>query len=344
LIDTPGFDDTYKSDTDILREVANWLREAYENKIELTGIIYLHRILDVRLGGSAMKNLRMFKKLCGDEGLASVVLATTMWNNVEEPTALQREHQLMTKPAFWAGMIAKGSRVFRQDQEAESAMEIVNYLIARKRPVILDIQRQMVEENMTLDQTGAGAEVQAEIARQKAIYEKKLDEIKEEMRDAMKAKDKEAQEELAALREEIQEKIRKDEEDKIKLQADKDELRRQMDEQFAEERRTWMGKIEEIQANARRDQENRDKLQAEKDALRTKLEEQREKQNKDYYNALHENQTRIAQNQQQVEMMRLQHEKDLQIQRINFRLEQQAKESREWQKRYEEEQSSCVVM
>lgn len=47
FINTPGFDDTYKSDTDILRKVANWLSQVYENKVQLTGIIYSHLILDI---------------------------------------------------------------------------------------------------------------------------------------------------------------------------------------------------------------------------------------------------------------------------------------------------------
>ena len=63
LVDTPGYDDTYKSDTDILREIADWLGQVYQNRIKLTGIVYLHRISDVRIGGSGMKNLRMFRKL-----------------------------------------------------------------------------------------------------------------------------------------------------------------------------------------------------------------------------------------------------------------------------------------
>ena len=79
LIDTPGFDDTHKTDTQVLREITNWLSTAYTADLKLTGIIYLHRILDVKMGGSAMKNLRMFKKLRGDDSLGSVVLATTFW-------------------------------------------------------------------------------------------------------------------------------------------------------------------------------------------------------------------------------------------------------------------------
>lgn len=166
LIDTPGFDDTHKSDTDILREVADWLQRAYQNRILLSGIIYLHRITDVRMGGSAMKNLRMFKKLCGDNGLANVVLATTMWSSgVDEKTAVYREEQLRTQPDFWAKMVEKGSKIFRHDRGAASATEIVDYLISRKQTVVLDIQRELVDERKTLQDTAAGAEIQAEIER-----------------------------------------------------------------------------------------------------------------------------------------------------------------------------------
>lgn len=55
LVDTPGFDDTLKSDIEILMDVAGWLNKAYKAKIPLTGIIYLHRINDVRVGGTGMK-------------------------------------------------------------------------------------------------------------------------------------------------------------------------------------------------------------------------------------------------------------------------------------------------
>ena len=55
LIDTPGFDDTTRSDVDILMEVAFFLATTYNNEIKMDGIIYLHRIMDVRMRGSAIK-------------------------------------------------------------------------------------------------------------------------------------------------------------------------------------------------------------------------------------------------------------------------------------------------
>jgi hypothetical protein len=64
------------------------------------GIIYLHKITDNRLAGFGLKNLEMFQALCGRSCLRNVVLATTMWDKVMEPSRLQvvenKELQLKT--------------------------------------------------------------------------------------------------------------------------------------------------------------------------------------------------------------------------------------------------------
>ena len=84
LVDTPGFDDSERSDTEILLEITAWLSEAHKEKLKLSGIIYLHRIPDLRVGGAAVANLQMFRGLCGDSNLESVVLATTMWDQTDK--------------------------------------------------------------------------------------------------------------------------------------------------------------------------------------------------------------------------------------------------------------------
>ncbi|KAF5972517.1 hypothetical protein FCOIX_9311 [Fusarium coicis] len=48
LVDTPGFNDTYKSDADILLDLAKWLEVMYRQNAKLTGILCLHRITDVQ--------------------------------------------------------------------------------------------------------------------------------------------------------------------------------------------------------------------------------------------------------------------------------------------------------
>ena len=79
LVDTPGFDDTKRSDTGVLKDLAYWLSLSYEKKgILLTGLIYLHPISQTRMAGTAFKNLRTFKKMVGSQSMHSVAQVTTM--------------------------------------------------------------------------------------------------------------------------------------------------------------------------------------------------------------------------------------------------------------------------
>ncbi|EJD50953.1 hypothetical protein AURDEDRAFT_99786 [Auricularia subglabra TFB-10046 SS5] len=134
LIDTPGFDDTNVDDVDILRQIANALELAYQEKWQLAGIIYMHRILDNRIGGVSESNLHMFQSLCGENAMRSVVLCTSMWDRVrwsakEERDAVAREQGL--KDGVWAGMLAKGATVGRFDNTEESAAALVRLLLPR---------------------------------------------------------------------------------------------------------------------------------------------------------------------------------------------------------------------
>jgi len=60
LIDTPGFDNTHRSDLDILPTIANWIHQPNHQYNHLSGIIYLYRIIDTPMEGTNLKNLRMF--------------------------------------------------------------------------------------------------------------------------------------------------------------------------------------------------------------------------------------------------------------------------------------------
>jgi hypothetical protein len=193
LVDTPGFDDTNRSDTDVLKDVSFFLSTVYTNKVRLAGIIYLHRITDPRMGGSALKNLRMFQKLCGDRGLASVILATTMWATLEASESgreigLQREQQLR-KPEFWGCMVDRGSEIIKHDGTKESARAIVTRLVERGTQVVLDIQVQLVDDKKTLDETAAGQYVQKELLEARKRFERDIAEYQESMEVALQEKD-----------------------------------------------------------------------------------------------------------------------------------------------------------
>jgi predicted GTPase len=107
LVDTPGFDDDKRTDAEILRILVKWLATASTRNLQLNGIIYLHPINQPRLQGSAKKNIRQFEKLCGENALQKVVLATTMWDVEDEVVATQRERQLLETKEFWGYMREK---------------------------------------------------------------------------------------------------------------------------------------------------------------------------------------------------------------------------------------------
>ena len=115
LIDTPGFDDTNRSDSDVLKDLAYWLGISYEKKkIQLTGLIYLHPITHVRMAGTPFKNLRTFRKMVGSGSMASVALVSTMWGPSSGKEEEDRDNLLQSTPQYWGKMINEGARAHRQ--------------------------------------------------------------------------------------------------------------------------------------------------------------------------------------------------------------------------------------
>jgi septin family protein len=235
LVDTPGFDDTYRSDTEVLRELADWLSQAYEYKLLLTGIVYMHRITDVRIGGSGMKNLRMFRKLCGQGGLRSVACVTSMWSLCSADDGQRRERQLMQQNDLWKYLLDNGVRAFRHDANKASAERILRHLIQQRRPVALDIQVEMVDHGLRLSQTAAGKEVQGDLDKLKEQHQQEMQEIRAEMEDAIREKDLERRKELEEYQKQIQQQVAKQEEEMKRLEASREQLRREMQEQHSRE-------------------------------------------------------------------------------------------------------------
>ncbi|KAI6044167.1 P-loop containing nucleoside triphosphate hydrolase protein [Pisolithus marmoratus] len=161
LVDTPGFDDTFMTDAQILRQIAHWLNTTYKKNIKLSGILYLHRISDNRVSGTPLRNYNMFKELCGKDNFKNVILVTTMWDEVAEEVGSAREKELRSD--FWRSMISLGSSVYRFEGTMESAWKIINSLSvappSQRRP--LQIQREMVDEHVPLHRTAAGRAVMA---------------------------------------------------------------------------------------------------------------------------------------------------------------------------------------
>ncbi|KAE8348652.1 P-loop containing nucleoside triphosphate hydrolase protein [Aspergillus coremiiformis] len=195
LLDTPGFDDTDRSDTEVLKEISCFLAMIHEKRWRLVGVVYLHRITDPRLGGSAMKNLHMFEKLCGNRSFPGVVLVTNMWGDLgptEADRAVGERRQAELMSQFWNTIIAAGGNVMQHDGSKESASTIVSSLAKRNGELVLHIVHELVEERKTLDETDAGQYVQAELLKIKKKYDREIAELQESMEEAMHARDEAA--------------------------------------------------------------------------------------------------------------------------------------------------------
>ncbi|KAH7357223.1 P-loop containing nucleoside triphosphate hydrolase protein [Rhexocercosporidium sp. MPI-PUGE-AT-0058] len=161
LIDTPGFDDSKRTDVDILTEISKLLAAQYKLGVSLKGIIYLHRITDNRYQGSSVRTLDVFREICGEKALRNVILASTRWDKVQEHEGAARETQLREK--FWSYMLDHGSKMTRYYGDRDSAHAMISQLLGSGN-VVLDIQRQLVDEGKSLDETTAGALVNGNIS------------------------------------------------------------------------------------------------------------------------------------------------------------------------------------
>lgn len=233
LIDTPGFDDTTRDDIDVLRDIADWETKVYEKRIDLRGVIYLHRITDPRMQGSAMKNLFMFKKLCGTEGLKNVILATTMWENVIKEDGHRREVELRDTPNYWKDMIEKhGSHMVRHHNSGDSARRIIDSLLQSAKPITYAIQNEMVNQRKDLDQTSAGKELSNIQAEERERFEKQLDGLKKDMAEAKEIQDKESQEQIRMLQEEKNREISRLQMQQEKMQISLERLHKEKHEEL----------------------------------------------------------------------------------------------------------------
>ncbi|KAF6829094.1 hypothetical protein CPLU01_08107 [Colletotrichum plurivorum] len=206
LLDTPGFDDTFSADTEVLREIAARMSKMYRDGKKLAGIIYLHRISDNRMTGSALRNLRMFKELCGENAYSHVVLATSMWSKEDFSIAKQREQELVGDGGFWAEMAKRGSPV-RRWLNRSSPHEIIGEIMSENRasgPATLQIQRELVDERKRLERTAAGQEVDRELNKIRQMFEKQLQDLRDENRIAMQEQDVEWQTALREQRKELE--------------------------------------------------------------------------------------------------------------------------------------------
>ncbi|PPR04714.1 hypothetical protein CVT24_011836 [Panaeolus cyanescens] len=108
LVDTPGFDDPSRSNADILTVIADWLKRSYADGKKLSGVVYLHRITDIRFDSGAATTLNLFRHICGGDIYDKVCLTTTRWNDVPPQSKHEyEEKEERLKKEQWGVFLAR---------------------------------------------------------------------------------------------------------------------------------------------------------------------------------------------------------------------------------------------
>ena len=228
LLDTPGFDDTRRSDADILKEVIPLLVQL-KQRVEFAGIIYLYPITNNRMQGTARKNLSLMRAICGEAAYKHVVLTLTMWEEFSDDilVAFRRENHLLQTDDWWGSMRSQGSVAKRHNGTLDSARDIINQVVVQRSnhgPFMLRIHKEMIDEEKTLEETTVGKEVYREYNELMVRLEQQRRELNEEYRRALRERDDHHAVEMAKQQTDLTEQLRKAEQAQQGLRTEYEDM------------------------------------------------------------------------------------------------------------------------
>lgn len=172
LIDSPGFDDGARFDTDVLSPIAAYVKQ------RLAGVLYLHDITKTEVGLTGKRSLRMLENMIGTDAYSHCTLVTTKWgcttNSKDEE---DREKSLRKEPDFFGNMLdnnGMNADMKRFDPKTKkSALDIIIPYLGRK--FTPQISHQMVAPNgpkLSLGETEAGKVVVDSLTKLKYTEER----------------------------------------------------------------------------------------------------------------------------------------------------------------------------
>jgi hypothetical protein len=208
LLDTPGFDDTERSDFEIVNKIVMGLHILYEKRLSLRGVVYIQRIADTRMSGSSRRTLEILDAICGIPASANITFVTTMWDKLgPNSETIGRERTEEMERLFLAKFIERGAHIERHAGTAASAKDIINKILSSHAPVILEIQHETEIQNLTLEQTRVGKILCTDLQRQQKEFDAELEETEQQLLEAHRSNDRTAiemlSEEIAHQKEQI---------------------------------------------------------------------------------------------------------------------------------------------
>ena len=273
LADTPGFDDTTRPNDAIVSDLLSWLASSFRSGTRLNGILYLHRVSDIRMTGSAFENLRMFRNLVGDDALSNVILVTTFWDTVSLDIGQSREKELLTNKQFWGRMLEKGCQVRRlQDNgNREEALKIIENVGMGK--VTLQAQREIVEQGKNIKDTAAARET----AKASAEFERILAMERERARQELAQRELREARRIRAEKERIEREAEEERRQAAERRRYEEERERR---RFEEEQRRL---VEEARRKEVEHQEKMTRIRAEYEAEQRRAQEEQFRMRQVYY-------------------------------------------------------------
>ncbi|KAG5742889.1 hypothetical protein H9Q70_014392 [Fusarium xylarioides] len=178
------------------------------------------------MGGSAQKNLMMFRKLCGKASLKNVILVTTMWEGEDTATGEKREQELIATDGFWGALVQEGAQVNRHNNTRSSAMSLLR-IVVKNNPVTISIQKEMVSEHKDLNETEAGIGLNSDILLAEQRVMKEMSKALEMERQARKDQDEKSAEEQRQFRETMQKKFGHLNQERENLKVSLEEMKEQ---------------------------------------------------------------------------------------------------------------------
>ena len=212
MIDTPGFDDTERSDADVLDLISKYLYETYKRNILLTGIILLQPITGNKVKGSESKRLRLFEKICGKEAYSHVVIATTMWSELKNKS-VGEDRVTKLESEFWGDLREGGAEVVNHDNTPEGALGIIEMLV-EKGTVTLQMQEELEKGDGRIMATAAGQQMVSDLGVDKRKLWEEIEKLQIQLQEE---KEK---------REELEEEIREDKEECERLEQQEMQIRK----------------------------------------------------------------------------------------------------------------------
>ena len=195
----------------------------------------------MRFTGTAGRNLRIFRELCGDSALKNAVLVTNIWGEVSPDVGEAREQELVQE--FFKPILDKGAQIAPHHNTAKSARDIIRRIMKNDH-IPLQIQRELVDEGKDITDTTVGQAVKQGLGEQIRRHQAELTVNRKEMLQAVDQNDEET-------RRELQEEVHRIYEDMNKARVDSDG----MEASYNKEKWRMGEAVRRIQEEARQERE-----------------------------------------------------------------------------------------